>query len=100
MSKCCQLGCREEARFALRIVVPDTLSDETSAEGLLGIELCEEHLGRQLALPYVRDFAIERLLTATSRWGTEPDFTCAYLESVPVDGIDHRAFKALVALVN
>ncbi len=100
MSRCCQIGCEEEARFALRIVIPDLLSDETSAEGLLDLELCEAHLIHQLAIPMVRNFDLERFLWLVARWGTEPDFDCAYLEGVPIGGVDHQAFKAAAVLVH
>ena len=79
------------------MVVPDAWSDATAAEGLLGVNLCDDHLAEQLTMPIVRNAEMERLLGMMADPQTEPDFPEAYLEGVPLGSPEHRAFMAMRA---
>lgn len=92
--RCQRIGCTSEATHALKLVIPDATTDATSAEGLLGVELCALHITEAQAKPFVGgNPAIEALMRAVAEPGTEPDFTEAYIEPVAVGGVEYLAWQ-------
>lgn len=95
MTRCMRIDCQAEATHALKLVVPDARSSDTSAEGLLGVSLCATHCAEATAKPFLeRNPAIEALLCSVCEEGTEPDFDEAYIEGVPLGSLEHKAWQA------
>lgn len=93
---CMRVDCDREATHAVKLVVPDSLSDETSAEGLIGVELCQAHMDEARAWEFTGvGSAFSALVGWLARPGTVPDLSEAYVESVPVGSPEHRAFMRL-----
>lgn len=88
-------GCRSGAAYGLRIVVPDLHSEETSAEGLLGAEVCARHMLQARSRPVILSDEMRANLWFCAAFMTEPDFGEAYIEDIPLGGVVHRAFRSL-----
>lgn len=94
MTKCMRVGCVSEATHALKLIVPDANTDATSAEGLLGVELCLAHIAEAQAKPFLDgNPAMEAVFRAVAEPGTEPDFMEAYVEPVAVGGVEYLAWQ-------
>jgi hypothetical protein len=81
--KCMNRDCSERATHEVRLVVPDALSDETAAEGPLGIALCAGHGAEVGTWDFAAlGYALTPLVAALSKPGTQPDLSVAYAEAV------------------
>lgn len=97
MGECNRVDCHEPATCAVRLVVPDLNSDETSAEGCLGIELCARHGTEAQDWEFsgmVESFA--PLMAKLAAPGTTPDIPSAYVEIIPVTSSEHVEFMAAI----
>lgn len=90
--KCMRIDCDRKATNAVKVVVPDVLSDETSAEGLIGIELCDDHIHEAKAWEFSAWGVFKSMIGHIATPGTEPAVEEAYVEGVPIGGMEHQAF--------
>jgi hypothetical protein len=95
--KCMNKDCSAEATHAVRLVVPDTNSDETSASGPMGIELCADHIREAETWDFGgMEMVLAAHVAKIAAPGTEPDIASAYVEAVPVTAAEHIAFMSAI----
>lgn len=95
--KCMNRDCPREATHAVRLVVPCAVSDKTSAEGPMGIELCGDHIGEAETWDFGGMVAVLAAHVATlAAPGTEPDIASAYVEATPVTAAEHVGFMRAI----
>lgn len=94
MKTCCHIGCGCEAAFVLKACIPNAHGRPLlAAEGLLGVEMCPDHAeSAELDAEWLMHPAIQMLFRDVIEGGTEPDWDSAYLELVPINSPEHRAW--------
>ncbi len=94
MARCMFISCPCTATHALKMIVPDSRSDDTAAEGILGVEVCEAHAERAAAGPFFdSNPALQALMRGFAAPGTDPDCDLAYVEGIPIESAEYVAFK-------
>lgn len=102
MAACHHIGCQKEGTVALKIIVPSASGMRlTAAEGLLGVILCESHFeDAELVPEFVNHPAIQRLFAQVMDDAAAPVWDDAYLDAVPLDSPEFKAWKSMEARVN
>lgn len=96
MTQCMRIGCKREATHALKMIVPDAGIRARAAWGFLGICLCAEHSAEAEDWEDVASNpAIRMLLQSTCDAETELAFDDAYVEPVPLESREARAWAAM-----
>jgi len=97
MGQCQRIGCQAPGTHALKVVVPSASGlRPTAAEGLLGIVMCETHFDEaDLEPEFVHDPAVQMLFQRVIDDDAQPVWEEAYLESVPVDSPEFKAWRSL-----
>lgn len=97
MGECNRIDCRETATHAVKLVIPDANSDETSAEGCIGVELCARHIADAESWEFESLAAILAPHVAKlAAPGTVPDLSSAYVEAIPVTAAEHVEFMEAI----
>lgn len=95
--KCMRTDCQAAATHAVRLVVPDTTSDETSASGPMGIELCAAHISEAETWDFGgMTTVLAAHVAKLAAPGTEPDIASAYVEAVPITAAEHVSFMEAI----
>lgn len=97
MGQCMKAGCLDRATHALKLVIPDTDTSQTSSEAVLGLDLCQTHVTKAKASDFLQAAgeAFSEAIRNCARPGTTPDFDNAYTEGVPLGTAEHQAHAAV-----
>lgn len=99
MGVCHHIGCTKEGTVALKIIVPSASGMRpTAAEGLLGVIVCSDHFeDAELEPEFVNHPAIQMLFAQVIDDASAPAWDEAYLDAVPLDSPEFKAWKSMEA---